>query len=608
VSGAPTAGNVAESAAPGPAVLGAARCQCGSHSWQAYYVVPGQPLTTKFSEQATHERRICLSCNGYKGDPKRLSAREAPPAPVATNPLPASSGVVEVELVEVRRLVFDRELQMRTKTNDETIADYAEKMEAGQVFPAIRVIRVGEQLLVVDGWHRGLAAQKAKQTAIPASIQDGTRRDAILAAISANGDHGLQRTNEDKRRAVVKLLQDAEWCKRPARELGELAKVSHQHVNNLRKHYDVAPGVVLTEDRVAEVDGVLPERYEAIAKGSEWLRQLAGKVRAARSLKALAALAANTGYGESSKLITIRLEDLATDPWLWTVDRTAEQRLARTTALDNLDQIGRAILMRECPQREKLFAVWRLARSIERLMYSWDLTNAEEQLKGRPALLASVKARAAELKSKEDAQRLKDPSHVAEQLLNGPLPKLLQGIATAVEVPVLNTLVSRAAKLPNEARVALRRRLAEVELLVPCPDPSCEGFAVPRGACWACRNYPAQTKGVVEASLAHAGRLLLVGRAVRAGEVLVDRWALGVLSELDACLAVGSDELKQWIYEGPPDLRNQLLALVAARATVVEPPSAMAAEVDEDLDDDDDGEDEDLDGEDDDDDDDVDHG
>ena len=38
----------------------------------------------------------------------------------------------------------------------------------------------------------------------------GTQRDAILWSISANATHGLRRTNEDKRRAVTRLLQDPE--------------------------------------------------------------------------------------------------------------------------------------------------------------------------------------------------------------------------------------------------------------------------------------------------------------------------------------------------------------------------------------------------------------
>ncbi|MDR9404902.1 MAG: hypothetical protein RI580_15855 [Halothece sp. Uz-M2-17] len=37
------------------------------------------------------------------------------------------------------------------------------------------------------------------------------QRDAILHSVGANATHGLRRSNQDKRKAVVTLLQDNEW-------------------------------------------------------------------------------------------------------------------------------------------------------------------------------------------------------------------------------------------------------------------------------------------------------------------------------------------------------------------------------------------------------------
>jgi hypothetical protein len=42
-------------------------------------------------------------------------------------------------------------------------------------------------------------------------VRAGTRRDALLYALSANAGHGHRRTNEDKRRAVDIMLADPEW-------------------------------------------------------------------------------------------------------------------------------------------------------------------------------------------------------------------------------------------------------------------------------------------------------------------------------------------------------------------------------------------------------------
>jgi hypothetical protein len=38
-------------------------------------------------------------------------------------------------------------------------------------------------------------------------------------SVSANAPHGLRRTNADKRRAVVRLLEDTEWSQWADREI-----------------------------------------------------------------------------------------------------------------------------------------------------------------------------------------------------------------------------------------------------------------------------------------------------------------------------------------------------------------------------------------------------
>jgi hypothetical protein len=67
-----------------------------------------------------------------------------------------------------------------------------------------------------------------------ADAGQGTRRDAILYSVGANETHGLRRTNEDKRRAVLTLLSDGEWSKWSDREIARLCAVGHQMVAPLR--------------------------------------------------------------------------------------------------------------------------------------------------------------------------------------------------------------------------------------------------------------------------------------------------------------------------------------------------------------------------------------
>ena len=57
-------------------------------------------------------------------------------------------------------------------------------------------------------------------------MQEGTRRDAILHASGANADHGLRRSNADKRKAVLTLLEDDEWSQWSDREIAKRCGVS----------------------------------------------------------------------------------------------------------------------------------------------------------------------------------------------------------------------------------------------------------------------------------------------------------------------------------------------------------------------------------------------
>ncbi|MEX2673389.1 MAG: hypothetical protein WD294_14915 [Phycisphaeraceae bacterium] len=59
--------------------------------------------------------------------------------------------------------------------------------------------------------------------------------DAILYSVGANADHGLRRTNADKRASVETLLADDEWAKWSDREIAKRCAVHHDTVNRLRK-------------------------------------------------------------------------------------------------------------------------------------------------------------------------------------------------------------------------------------------------------------------------------------------------------------------------------------------------------------------------------------
>lgn len=138
------------------------------------------------------------------------------------------------ELIEISSLRTDGGTQPRAAIFQNVIDDYADAMQAGATFPPVVVYYDGTEYWLADGFHRHAAHRKIGHAEIAADIRQGTRRDAVLHSVGANASHGLRRTNEDKRRAVTTLLQDAEWAGWSNMEIARRCGVSHTFVQNTR--------------------------------------------------------------------------------------------------------------------------------------------------------------------------------------------------------------------------------------------------------------------------------------------------------------------------------------------------------------------------------------
>ena len=148
--------------------------------------------------------------------------------------LGACPDVRRATVLLIARVRIDGGTQVRADVDPTTVTTYAEDMIAGAVFPPIVVFHDGQDHWLADGFQRVAASKQAGILDIAATIHSGTRRDAVLFACGANADHGLRRTNEDKRRAVEVLLRDPEWARWSDREIGRMCKVDHKVVSRLR--------------------------------------------------------------------------------------------------------------------------------------------------------------------------------------------------------------------------------------------------------------------------------------------------------------------------------------------------------------------------------------
>ena len=164
-----------------------------------------------------------------------VEAIEAAPVVVATEPAAPEEVAGPVAVLSLGQIRVDGGTQARAGVNWSTVTDYAELMADGVEFPALTVYFDGAEYWLADGFHRYHAAKQLALAELAVDVRKGDARAARLHAASANATHGLPRTNEDKRRAVLLLLNDQEWAQWSDREIARRCMVSDRMVNNVRK-------------------------------------------------------------------------------------------------------------------------------------------------------------------------------------------------------------------------------------------------------------------------------------------------------------------------------------------------------------------------------------
>lgn len=142
----------------------------------------------------------------------------------------------QISIAAIRR---DGGTQIRTSINDDVVEQYVEDIDE---LPPVVVYYDGIDRWLADGFHRVAAHERAGKLLIKAEVRAGTRREAVLAAVSANrgAGFGLIRTSADKRRAVETLLRDEEWSTWSDREIARRAGVGHSFVSVVRGELSTA--------------------------------------------------------------------------------------------------------------------------------------------------------------------------------------------------------------------------------------------------------------------------------------------------------------------------------------------------------------------------------
>jgi ParB-like chromosome segregation protein Spo0J len=180
--------------------------------------------------------------------------------------------------------------------NKRTVAEYSASMKAGASFPPVVVFDNGKgSSWLADGFHRCAAAEAAGLVDIAVDVRKGSRRDALLYAASANSQHGLRRTNADKRRAVLLLIEA--FPKWSDRKIGAAAGVHNETVAAGRKQVTES----VTPEAGAASDEATPDGAAAadalIARLSLVLSRVVAQWPAERRGELQALVAGTTGGG-----------------------------------------------------------------------------------------------------------------------------------------------------------------------------------------------------------------------------------------------------------------------------------------------------------------------
>ncbi|MGB8700580.1 MAG: ParB N-terminal domain-containing protein, partial [Thermosynechococcaceae cyanobacterium] len=154
-------------------------------------------------------------------------------------PFSNHSGSSVMEKLEISLIRLDGGTQPRADHSQDLVDEYADAMKAGATFPPITVFSDGADFWLADGFHRIQAASNLGFSVISVEIIHGSLRDAVLYSTGVNATHGLRRSNDDKRKAVLTLLLDPEWSQWSDREISRKCGVSNRFVSNLRKEVTV---------------------------------------------------------------------------------------------------------------------------------------------------------------------------------------------------------------------------------------------------------------------------------------------------------------------------------------------------------------------------------
>lgn len=148
-----------------------------------------------------------------------------------------TASVAKIYSKELRLEVIDTSIRTRYRLDKATIKDYEEAMRSGAVFPPLVVFseKNSQRYVLADGHHRLEAAKRLKKNTFLCTVKRGDKHIALRFALGANADHGLRRSNADKRKCVLLAMNCPDFDGWSMRMIADLCHVSRPLVSDVKQ-------------------------------------------------------------------------------------------------------------------------------------------------------------------------------------------------------------------------------------------------------------------------------------------------------------------------------------------------------------------------------------
>lgn len=169
------------------------------------------------------------------------------------------------KLIFINDINFKLSPQVRYEPNGLVVAEYAERYRNKADMPPIHVFWDEETKItyLADGMHRCNAMEMIGRKAIEAEVHVGDYNAALKFALLANSQHGLQRSNEDKRQCVRMALK--QWPTISNIQIGLACAVDDKTVATVRAEMEAKKLIVATPTRTSASGREMPAHTPRIS-------------------------------------------------------------------------------------------------------------------------------------------------------------------------------------------------------------------------------------------------------------------------------------------------------------------------------------------------------